>query len=214
VINFAEPEKTVEELLQDFPELLHADVVLEKEVYAHFGLLYMGFALLEHSLINVVTINQNIIAVKKQTKPNLQIWEAQYDKSFAHAAAQTFGNLAKVVVTVLEFKDLADGLHKVKKIRDYFSHHFFRREAAHMSEPQSAFALLLDIDKARELVKMVEAEMKPRHFKYMKRIGLPDLSDSYIDEESVRLAALERDKLHQGLMPRGISRWLDRGQED
>jgi hypothetical protein len=213
MIHFPEVEVTEIELLQEFPELVQSNVIFEKEIYAHFGLLYMGFALLEHSLINVVTIKLNVDTLKKHTKPSRVVWTAEYDNSFEHAIAQTFGNLAKVVVTVPEFRDLTDGLNKVKRIRDYFSHHFFRREAAHMSEKQSALALLLDIRRARILVDMVESEMKSRNVRYLKRLGLPELSDTFIEEESERLQEKELDQLHKGMLPRGFSRWLERGKE-
>ena len=68
------------DLFEDFPELMEADLTWEKEIYAHFGLLYMGFALLEQSLINAATIKlaideANKIAYKKNNLfISLRLW--------------------------------------------------------------------------------------------------------------------------------------------
>ena len=45
------------ELVAEFSELGDEDATLQKEVYAHFGLLFFKFSLVEHSLINIVTFH-------------------------------------------------------------------------------------------------------------------------------------------------------------
>ena len=115
---------SIAELVEEFPELKLAEINLSKEVFAHFGLLYMGFALLEHSMINAATIQLAIDEAKLQKIRRLEQWEAIFDVSFGKAIKLTFGNLARTVRGISEFKDLSDDLGEVKKIRDYFSHHF------------------------------------------------------------------------------------------
>ena len=200
-------------LFQEFPELLNPDVNLEKEVYAHFGLLYMGFALLEHSLINIATIKLAIDEVKKSGKRDIQEWELAYDRAFTKSTAQTFGNLLKIVISVQEFHEINSTLERVKRVRDYFSHHFFRREASHMGERDSVIALLLDIRQARMYVDEVEASTRPLHIKYFKWLGIPLPSDEFIETGASKLRKDEEQLLKSNKLPRGLSRWLDRGRE-
>ena len=48
-------EQAKARLVSDFPELEDEGMIPQREVFAHFGLLFHGFALLEHELINIVT---------------------------------------------------------------------------------------------------------------------------------------------------------------
>lgn len=201
------------DLFEDFPELMEADVTWEKEIYAHFGLLYMGFALLEHSLINAATIKLGIDEAKQQRVRKLEEWQVLHDKAFVKASSQTIGNLIKVVSRIREFSDLENKFSEVKKVRDYFSHHFFRREAAHMSDRTAALSLLVDIRAARLLVDDVEAEAKLRYSKYIKRMGWPEIEEAYIAEKTEEIKSSEMSRLNTGTMPRGVDRWLNRGSE-
>lgn len=50
-------ERQKAELVAEFPELGGESVLLAKEIYAHFGLLFFGFSLVKHSLINALTFH-------------------------------------------------------------------------------------------------------------------------------------------------------------
>ena len=204
----------IEELFADFPELLQADVTWEREIYAHFGLLYMGFALLEHSLINAATIKLAVTNLKQYSKPNRLDWEKCHDLAFSKSCDQTLGNLINIVLKISEFKDMSEAFERVKKIRDYFSHHFFRREAAHMGERESALALLVDMRSARGFVGAVELDTRPRYSKYIARLGLPVPTEDYVNKESKKIREDELGKLSRNELPRGLDRWLNRGPEE
>ena len=205
--------EVLQKLFLDFPELLREDVTWEKEIYAHFGLLYMGFALLEHSLINAATIKLATKYLKQHSAPVKSDWEKCHDLAFVKSCDQTLGNLIKIVVEIPEFKILVDDLAKVKKIRDYFSHHFFRREAAHMGDRSAALALIIDISEARHFIDTVELSTRPSYSKYVVRLGLPMPTEDFIEEESTKLKEGEMLKLARNELPRGIERWIKRGEE-
>jgi hypothetical protein len=209
----ADTEDT-KELLETFPELANEDVVWEKEIYAHFGLLYMGFALLEHSLINVATVKLAIEVLKKSKVRSQEAWSAAHESSFANCTKQTFGNLVKVVIKVREFAPLAPRLYEIKQVRDYFSHHFFRREAVHMGQQELALGLLSDMYRANQLVGRVELETRPLTHAYFNRLGLPSPNDGYIENETKRLKQVTKEDFGAGKVPRGIERWTSRGFEE
>lgn len=202
------------DLYEDFPELTVADVAWEKEIYAHFGLLYMGFALLEHSLINAATMKIAIDEAKRQKIRKQEEWQSLHELAFAKASSQTIGNLIKVVSKIREFSDLEGKFSEVKRVRDYFSHHFFRREAAHMSEKTAALLLLVDMREARLLVDGAEVEAKLRYGAYTKRMGWPEMEESYIQVTSREIRNAELSRLNSGTLPRGVDRWLNRGPEE
>lgn len=82
-------------LIEEFPELLSNDVILQKEIYAHCGLLFFGFALVEHSLINISTFSYVASRLKKQKIKNSDDWEKSWDIGYEKSCNLTFGNLVK-----------------------------------------------------------------------------------------------------------------------
>lgn len=122
-----ETEKTI--LLKEFPDLEDENIILEKEIYAHFGLLFMKFSFVEHSLINIVTashVGAAFVAGKIRSKSQ---WENAFDEGYEKAVKQTFGNLVKNVIKEPEFLKLEVKLKAQKEVRDYFAHHFFERKS-------------------------------------------------------------------------------------
>ena len=200
-------------LFDDFPELLREDLIWEREIFAHFGLLYMGFALLEHELINCCTIHGAAREMRKSGQRDKNVWPQFHDESFERCVAMTLGDLIKATVVIREYKDLQIDLLKIKKVRNYFSHHFFRREAAHMGDRVPALSLLVDMHEARISVKEVEQKAKECYQAYLVRIGLVYPDETYLAEESENLRREERDALMLAKIPRGIRRWLERGAE-
>src|SRR4051812_37817112 len=113
-----------ESLITEFPELVDPNIVLQKEVFAHFGLALMKFGLVEHSLINILVFWGVGEGIRKRTIRTRSDWESAFDHSYDKAAAQTLGNLVKKVALIDEFHSLGPELAEVKRLRDYFAHRF------------------------------------------------------------------------------------------
>ena len=92
-----------QELVAEFSELSEDDITLPKEVYAHFGLLFFKFSLVEHSLINALTfhhLGQELAAKRIKTKEQ---WEDAHDQGYDGAKKKTFGLLRVFVLSRLHF---------------------------------------------------------------------------------------------------------------
>jgi len=169
-------------LVGDFPELLADDVVLQKEVYAHFGLTFFKFALVEHSLINAYVFSYVGEQIAKGRIRSQDDWQNAFDKSYAEATKKTFGNLAKQVLAIAEFADLNSELLEVKSLRDYFAHHFMRDESGFLSEDEGCWFLLEKIAEVQTRTLEVESLLKLRFSDMCSRLGIPLPNDEQLDE--------------------------------
>ena len=165
-------EEMEAELLDDFPELGSEEVIWEKEVFAHFGLLFMGIGLLEHSLINAVMLT-NAASDYARYKGSTGTWADLIDQHFDHATKLTFGNLKKAICAKRGFEALDGPLGEVKQLRDYFAHHFMRRDSDLMSQRQGCILLIFRLQEARRSLKDVEHELEKATQKFFAKIGLP-----------------------------------------
>jgi hypothetical protein len=184
-------------LITEFPELTNEDIVLQKEVYAHFGLAFFKFALVEHSLINIfvfISVGQKI---QSREIRNRSDWEASFDQAYAKAVSLTFGNLVKTALAAPEFSDSAEVLLEIKRLRDYFAHHFMRDEAGYFESEDGCWLLLERIAEVRFKIINVEEMLKARFSLLVKRIGIPQpteiqiesLLDEYRQEFTTKLAS-------------------------
>jgi len=141
-----------QELFEEFPELADPDAIYEKEVLAHFGLLFSKYANLEASLqMCFVFWNQRDLKRKGSIQTEDQ-WEASFDELEQKAFKATFGNLLRMVETISELDAEREQLTDLKEKRDYFAHHFFRQENENMHSNESIFFLLSKMQLLRWLV--------------------------------------------------------------
>jgi hypothetical protein len=186
------------ELLNEFPELGSLDVIWEKEVFAHFGLLFMGIGLLEHSLINAVMLT-NAASDFARNKGSTGSWPELVDRHFDLATRQTFGNLAKSIATRKGFEALQGELGKVKKLRDYFAHHFMRQDSDLMSQRQGCILLIFRLQEARKQLKAVEHGLDEATQEFFTKIGLPkpDATDvaAHVSEIKLKVEADITDRV-------------------
>lgn len=134
------PEYT--ELLEEFPELTESGVIFEKEILAHFGLLFSKYAVLEAGVQNCYTMWQLELALSKDEIKSQAEWVERFDALEGEAFAATFGTLLRLVSDFDDLKPYADTLTRLKKGRDYFAHHFFREENSKMFSSESMLHLL------------------------------------------------------------------------
>lgn len=144
------------DLFEDFPELLLEEVILQKEVLAHFGLLFSGYALLEAALQNCYVFWQLRRLHLSRKIASEGEWRAHYDTFEEKAFGSTFGSLLRLLTDCSDLANSFVELSSLKKSRDYFAHHFFREENNKMFSDDAALALIHRMSLLRTRVKQAE----------------------------------------------------------
>ena len=170
-------------LIEEFPELAQPDALLQKEVYAHFGLVFMSFGLVEHSLINIITFKDAASVFPFPDERDQTGWGNEVDKAYASAVALTFGNLVKKVSAIPEFIDLRKSLDEAKRLRDYFAHHFMREESRFSTSDDGCWLLLSKIAVVRRQIKHLDEELKVPFGAMCQRLKIPLPSEPELEEE-------------------------------
>jgi hypothetical protein len=140
------------DLFEIFPELAESDVVLKKEILAHFGLLFSVFADLETGIQQCYTMWQLRNELGNGKIKSEQKWIERYDALEAKAIKATFGTLLRLVDGLDEIKPHMVNLRIMKDRRDYFAHHFFREENDKMHSNEAILHLLWRMNILREQV--------------------------------------------------------------
>lgn len=180
-------EKQRLELVAEFPELGDETALLPKELYAHYGLLFFGFSLVEHSLINSLTFHHVGTEMNAGKIRNRQQWEAAHDFGYDLAKKMTFGNLVKSTIKIEEFASLEDRLVEAKKNRDYFAHHFFREEVAVYMSDEGCWHLLYEFKIVKDKLMLLDVELR-RPFETMcERLSLPLPTNEQVGSEASEL---------------------------
>lgn len=143
-------------LISEFPELNEECTNWNKELYAHFGLLFSGYALLEASLQNCFVFRELQLELLAGEILDQSGWELAHARLEATAFSLTLGNLIKRIKHYPEFGPHVDRLSTLKRQRDYFAHHFFREELASMSIDEKIPSLVAALNRQRIEVKAVE----------------------------------------------------------
>jgi hypothetical protein len=185
------------ELAEEFPELGDPHVLWEKEVFAHFGLLFMGIGLLEHALINAVMLTS---AAKEfaSERGKSGSWAELIDRHFEQATQKTFGNLKKALCNKKGFESLDGELTEVKKLRDYFAHHFMRVDSDLMSQPSGCILLIHRLWLARSKIKAVEVELEAATARFFIKIDLPPPTEIDVQAHLLEMKAGVNTDLESG----------------
>ena len=149
------------EFFGDFPELLEPDVNWGKEVLAHFGLLFSGYALLEAALQNAVVYWSKLELLRSfdrstSAQQRIELWEKDHDRADKLAVASTFGSLLKLLKDCTHLNSIRSELEALKVKRDYFAHHFFRETATIHDSEELQLKMVLSMDALRQRVKSAE----------------------------------------------------------
>ncbi|MCA0272548.1 MAG: hypothetical protein LCH69_10850 [Proteobacteria bacterium] len=191
-------EAYLKELLEEFPELDGEGIVYEKEVFAHFGLTFMGIALLEHGMINLVMLTRSARQFKKQKVRDASTWSDLIDSNFEYATQQTFGNLKKAILEHTRFRNLGGPLEEVKKLRDYFAHHFMRVDADLFSDRRGCALLMHRLQKARHQIRETESLVEAATHSFLRSIGLPELKQEDVDLVAEEMRESTKRRLAEG----------------
>lgn len=172
----------------EFPELLEPDLVLTKELYAHFGLLFFNFSLVEHSMINTLTFHHvGKLYQRKEIKDSAH-WQKIFDDGYAAAAKLTFGNLSRKLTKIEEFDSLGPDLLKAKRSRDYFAHHFFREEVPFYMSDEGCWHLLYELGQVRQQFKQLDGQLRPPFELMCERFKLPRPTSEQLAMEEKRMS--------------------------
>lgn len=174
----SDPIKT---LIEEFPELGRDDVILTKEVYAHFGLLFFKFALVEHSLINIATFAHVGRALGRKEIATQADWERMFDEGEKSAKELTVGNLIKLTSNIPEFANFQSDLKKLRDLRNYFAHHFMREEASLFSTDEGCWLLLSKMQQVAEQILSFEEMLKAPFADMCQRMKLPVPNENQIE---------------------------------
>lgn len=166
------------QLIEEFPELGGTDVILGKELYAHFGLAFMKFGLVEHSLINILTFSSVGKAFQAGKVTSKKEWEQSFDESYKYTQSLTFGNLARAAIAIVEFSSFDVRLQELKQLRDYFAHRFMRDEADLASSDDGCWLLIQKIATVRAKAIQLENDLKSPFMAMCHRLGIQLPSDS------------------------------------
>lgn len=136
------------DLLHEFPELQEPDVVLEKEVYAHFGLTFSAFAALEHGLVNILA--QHLTS--SSSEPSRQLFDENMHKCFS----MTLGNIIRSLEKFYPSgEDFLDSIKQAKLERDFLAHRFFRENMLYMLSHEGLKHLLVELVKLRNTIEFL-----------------------------------------------------------
>lgn len=127
------------ELFEAFPELTEAYALYEKEVLAHFGLLFSAFADLEAALQMFYIFSGLRTELQTKKISSEAEWTASFDRYEARSFKATFGSLLAMVSDFSTISDLLHELTLLKKYRDYFAHHFFAKKMIKCTLMKRAF---------------------------------------------------------------------------
>ena len=143
-------------LIAEFPELLFEGTILQKEVLAHFGLLFSAYALLEAAIQNCYIFSQLRASYLNGEIRSESAWEACHERAERRAFKATFGELLKLSSSCKELSGEMDNLLALNKKRNFFAHHFFREENEKMFSDKTALHLIYGINLLRKTIKEAE----------------------------------------------------------
>lgn len=143
-------------LYADFPELTGDEINWHKELYAHFGLLFSGFALLEASLHNSYIFMGLSSRLASGKIRSVSSWTTSHDELERRAFSLSLGNLLKNLKHCAPIQGMMPELNELKRRRDYFAHHFFREELANFQSEEALIVMIAAINTLRRRVKLAE----------------------------------------------------------
>lgn len=178
-----------DDLWRDFPELQEADVVWEKEVFAHFGLTFFAFSLLEAALQNLYMCWQLGLDLRRGHVSSFGEWQHQAAHYEDEAFKATFGALVRKNRDVVQLDPIRSELELLKRRRDYFAHHFFREENRNMLTDERRQFLILEMARLRRDIESAEKFVDNVGRNILERIYSGKDLDAHIDELAVKLRA-------------------------
>lgn len=192
-------DSEIDNILMEFPELGQENIAWEKEVCAHFGRTCFGFSLIEHSLINTLTFNGVGTDVVKGKIKNKLDWENSFDNHYGQSKKYTFGNLIARALKIEEYRSVSDELNDVKKIRDYFVHHFLREEVAFFGDRDSCLLMISRMNLVHKKVDEIEGLLRICFESMCKRLKLPIPDKRQVESEILKHIQDAKTSMSEGV---------------
>jgi hypothetical protein len=145
-----------------------------KEVYARFGLAVYFAQVLEHGLVNAVTI-LDVIPNRRHLARSPDEWAAEVDAFMDRHFQATMGRLMRSLRSVTQVDaDLDQLLKEALMKRNWLAHDFFRERATEFMSATGREQMLREVDECRDLfqsaAKRLEATVEPLR----KKAGITD----------------------------------------
>jgi hypothetical protein len=143
----------------------------EKEVFARFGLALFMAQVLEHELVNTLTVLR--LLPTRELISDADAWAKSVDEFMDAQHANTFGTVLRALEkTNLIPNELFHGLEVCRAHRDYLAHNFFRGYANAFMTPQGRKRMLERVDRAREAFSASNIAMEAFKSPLMQRFGI------------------------------------------
>ena len=140
-----------------------------REVYARFGLAIYRAQVLEHGLVNALTL-LDLIPSRRHLARSREDWGAEVDGFMDRNFEDTMGKLMRSLRSVTRVPTNVDGLLKeALQKRNWLAHSFFRERATEFMSYKGREQMLREVDESGELFgradQVLEAIVKPMRLK-------------------------------------------------
>ena len=112
-----------------------------REVYGYFGTTLLSANVLEHGLINFITLLEN----QKKENATQQTWDDFFSKNARLTLGQLIGKLQNKIDLGSE---LSEALSTTLEMRNYLAHHYFRERALHLATFASREFMMEELSRA------------------------------------------------------------------
>ena len=162
----------------------------EREVFARYGLAMYMAQVLEHEIVNTLTVLQ-MLPTRESIK-DADAWATSVDEFMDSQHANTFGTMLKAMEKIdLVPGDLMHDLKTCRSDRDFLAHNFFRHHANSFMSHPGRQEMLDFVDQARQRFSDVNRALERFKSPLMMRFGI---TQETLDCEFEQMVSeLERD---------------------
>ncbi|MDP3266736.1 MAG: hypothetical protein Q8M39_07910 [Sulfuricurvum sp.] len=147
---------------------------LTREVYAHYGLSMYFSQVLEHGIVNALTlidfIPSNIINTTSRSE-----WEDKHDKFTEYHFKKTLGSMIKSLKKHIEIEnDFEFKLNDALEVRNFLAHHYFQQRTDIFMTEKGCYEMIKELKNyqttLRDADTLLESVIRP----YRIKVGLTD----------------------------------------
>ena len=161
-----------------------------KEVYARFGLAVYYAQVLEHGLVNALTV-LDLIPSRRHLARSHDEWGAEVDAFTNRHFETTMGRMLKTLRGVTQVGAELEGLLRdALTKRNWLVHDFFRDRVAEFLSVAGRERLLDEVDACRELFQRADQRLEAIAEPLRKKAGI---TDEMLEREYRRMFGHQRD---------------------
>ena len=143
----------------------------EREIFARYGLAMFMAQVLEHEIVNTLTVLQKLPT--RESIKDADAWAISVDEFMDAQHANTFGTMLKAMEkTGLVPDDVMQDLKVCRSDRDFLAHNFFRHYANGFMSHSGRQEMLDRVDQARQRFSAVNVALERFKLPLMERFGI------------------------------------------